>query len=87
MPDSQERNGVCERCQCCEVTRAYCEACMGQGVDGHGCGDDTCCCLDPVDNLTCGVCNGEGGWNECLGQCDKDGKHTGPDQIIKERFE
>ena len=46
-----------------------CDACGGSGFSGHECGEDTCCCLDPEDNVECDICNGEGGWYECLGGC------------------
>lgn len=36
-----------------------CEDCE-DGLVGHDCGEDTCCCLNPVPNVLCKVCNGEG---------------------------
>lgn len=42
-----------------------CYQCGGEGLDGHDCGEDTCCCLDPEDNEPCDVCGGEGGWWTC----------------------
>jgi hypothetical protein len=39
-----------------------CHECGGEGVSGHDCGEDTCCCRNPVDNMACKTCNGEGGW-------------------------
>ena len=44
-----------------------CYQCCGEGVDGHECGEDCCCCADPEDNMTCAICNGDGGWWTCLG--------------------
>jgi len=38
------------------------------GFSGHDCGDDTCCCLNPVDNERCDICDGKGGWRVC-GHC------------------
>lgn len=38
-----------------------CESCS-DGFVGHDCGEDTCCCLRPVDNVPCQVCDGKGGW-------------------------
>ncbi len=68
------RGGVfCERCRCCEMHWRECEHCVGEGIDGHDCGEDTCCCLDPTDNMTCDVCMGNGGW-WCCG-CDESGQH------------
>lgn len=43
-----------------------CEQCGGEGVDGHDCGEDCCCCLDPVENAPCDSCDGTGGWYECM---------------------
>lgn len=37
-----------------------CGDCGGTGLDGHDCGEDTCCCLHPEDNVTCETCNGSG---------------------------
>lgn len=42
-----------------------CDSCGGEGADGHSCGDDTCCCRYPVDNVRCGQCEGYGGWHQC----------------------
>lgn len=39
-----------------------CYQCGGEGLGEHDCGEDTCCCLDPEPNTTCGICKGEGGW-------------------------
>jgi hypothetical protein len=39
---------------------AECEACGGEGVDGHDCGEDSRCCVDPEPNVTCRVCGGSG---------------------------
>jgi hypothetical protein len=36
-----------------------CETCAGSGWDGHECGDDTCCCVLPEENVPCETC---GGW-------------------------
>jgi len=47
--------------------REWCECwqCDGEGVSGHDCGDDCCCCLDPEDNMRCDICGGHGGWWRC----------------------
>jgi len=39
-----------------------CETCGGEGVYGHDCGEDTCCCRYPEENLRCQICDGTGGW-------------------------
>jgi hypothetical protein len=37
-----------------------CWDCCGEGVTHHACGEDTCCCLNPEDNVTCATCGGKG---------------------------
>lgn len=66
---------ICLRCKCCELVFEACDQCGGDGVDGHDCGEDVCCCLDPDENVDCDVCGGEGGWWICLGRCNEDGQH------------
>ena len=39
-----------------------CWNCAGEGFTEHDCGEDTCCCLTPEDNVVCDVCMGMGGW-------------------------
>jgi hypothetical protein len=39
-----------------------CWQCGGEGVSHHECGEDTCCCLNPEDNVICDICDGKGGW-------------------------
>lgn len=41
-----------------------CDWCGGVGVSGHDCGEDTCCCFMPDDDVVCSQCSGHGGWNE-----------------------
>lgn len=43
-----------------------CEVCNGEGVDGHDCGEDCCCCLYPEDNVPCSYCHGYGSYPQCL---------------------
>jgi hypothetical protein len=57
-------NGACKKCGSL-LRWATCWKCGGEGVDGHDCGDDTCCCLNPDDNLVCDNCDGEGGYYLC----------------------
>jgi hypothetical protein len=66
---------ICDRCGCCEMDWEECEICGGDGVDGHDCGEDCCCCADPEDNIPCAYCGGTGGRFVCLGGCDENGKH------------
>ena len=55
---------VCGTCGA-EMEWDECETCGGDGSGGHDCGEDTCCCLYPVDNVPCSICAGEGGWWSC----------------------
>jgi hypothetical protein len=70
---------LCPRCKCCEMDWVQCESCGGDGVSGHDCGEDCCCCLNPEDNIVCDICDGKGGWEACLGGCDENGKHIHPE--------
>jgi len=50
----------------CKKEWRDCYNCGGEGVYGHECGEDTCCCLDPVDNERCDICRGKEGWWQCF---------------------
>lgn len=63
--DAREWGNQCARCGS-SVTYSECEACGGEGVSGHECGEDTCCCADPRENVECDGCGGEGGSWLCL---------------------
>jgi hypothetical protein len=41
-----------------------CEYCC-DGYAGHDCGEDSCCCEFPDDNVLCDVCRGDAGWWSC----------------------
>lgn len=43
-----------------------CWNCGGEGYSHHNCGEDSCCCLDPEDNVRCRECGGRGGAWHCL---------------------
>ncbi len=66
------KEAMCKKCGS-SVMWKECWKCNGEGFSGHDCGEDTCCCLDPLPNIICDVCDGDGGWHVCLG-CD--GKET-----------
>lgn len=36
-----------------------CWSCNGEG-SWHDCGEDSCCCLNPIDDTFCNICHGEG---------------------------
>lgn len=77
LVDLVEEHGgkMCDRCKCCEMTWRPCDYCGSEGVYGHDCGEDTCCCLDPEENVECEWCEGDGGWWWC--NCDEKGAHNG----------
>lgn len=56
-----------ELCRVCgaEMDWIECDHCGGEGLDGHDCGEDVCCCLYPEDNEQCDMCDGNGGWWQC----------------------
>lgn len=53
----------CKKCHS-DVYWVDCPNCE-DGYSSHDCGEDTCCCLDPVPNVVCDWCNGEGGHYHC----------------------
>ena len=63
--DGKEWDCQCARCgsSCDSVD---CWDCGGEGVTDHDCGDDTCCCLYPEDNVECDTCRGPGHWLQCM---------------------
>lgn len=67
-PHGQEP--CCPHCGA-DVTWVQCEQCDPDypGFSHHDCGEDCCCCLDPVPNVPCDVCDGKGGWWVCLSKC------------------
>jgi hypothetical protein len=58
-----------EDCQCArcggEVESVNCWNCGGEGYSHHDCGEDSCCCLYPEDNVTCDACQGNGFFLHC----------------------
>jgi len=61
---------LCPICECCSLSSVECETCGGVGFLAHDCGEDTCCCLYPIDNVPCDICQGESGFLACLGGCN-----------------
>ena len=47
-----------------------CWDCGGDGFTHHECGEDTCACLEPENNVICDTCGNECGWYKCH-QCKK----------------
>lgn len=66
---------MCPTCRCCELVPEDCDACGGEGVLGHECGEDTCCCLDPEENVPCDYCFGRGWFWVCVGGCEGEKSH------------
>lgn len=62
---------TCPQCGA-DMDFVECETCSGEGFDGHDCGEDTCCCLNPEENMACGICDGDGGWELCPKRCKVD---------------
>ena len=69
LPASAARQGEwdvqCARCGS-SIEHVACTSCDENGMDGHDCGEDTCCCANPEGNVACYVCGGRGGWWRCL---------------------
>jgi hypothetical protein len=63
--DGREWEGQCARCGS-SISWEECENCGGEGVSGHDCGEDCCCCADPEENVQCDACRGRGGFNVCV---------------------
>lgn len=57
-----------------------CPNCGGEGVDGHDCGEDCCCCADPFDNVRCDICGGTGAFPRCTAAPEWCNAHPLPDR-------
>lgn len=56
-----------DMCQCGhEKYWVDCWNCGGDVYVDHDCGEDTCCCRYPEDNVVCDICNGRGGFKVCI---------------------
>lgn len=62
--DGQQWENQCARCGS-SMDWQDCDGCGGEGFAGHDCGEDTCCCMWPEENMLCDFCDGDGGWSVC----------------------
>lgn len=61
--DEEDLTAECARCGG-SVEWLDCWYCGGRGLTHHDCGEDSCCCLHPEDNVSCIVCKEEcGAWH------------------------
>jgi hypothetical protein len=64
------RDGRHWECQCarCGSSLGFedCSQCDGDGFIGHDCGEDSCFCRLPQDNIPCNWCAGTGGYGVCI---------------------
>ena len=65
LNDGRKWENQCARCGS-SVHWIDCTNCGGEGMVDHDCGEDTCCCASPEENVPCDICAGEGGWHQCL---------------------
>lgn len=65
MPRRMRIEYRCGRCGS-SIVFEDCPNCGGVGFTGHDCGEDSCCCLDPEENLACEICRGTGTFSTCL---------------------
>lgn len=63
--DGREWECQCARCGS-SMSFIECPECGGEGLCGHDCGEDCCCCLEPEDNIECPACSGVGSFPLCL---------------------
>lgn len=63
MPDYDE--AICPKCGR-EMDWEECWNCDEYGFSHHDCGEDSCCCLYPENNVVCDICDGKGGWYRCF---------------------
>ncbi len=86
--DRNEYECQCARCgSSCSDQRCF--DCGGEGVNGHECGDDCCCCADPEENMLCETCQGKGHWWSCLSSSEwcESNPLPGRDQIKRGTIE
>lgn len=61
---------ICPKCESHTYERG-CHTCGGEGCYDHDCGEDTCCCAAPMNNVRCDECDGKG-WHEWCPTCGWD---------------
>lgn len=73
LDDEIDFDDSCEKCGC-SLQVETCWQCGGAG-GWHDCGDDTCCCLNPDEDLNdeCDICNGKGEYSFCP-KCAREGE-------------
>lgn len=72
-----ENDSLCPRCQCCDTEWVECWDCGGEGgQDGEELMMEDPLWYGPDDFRRCSTCKGKGGWSECIGSCDENGKHS-----------
>ena len=64
LRDGREWDCQCGRCGS-SLDFDECEVCGGEGYDDHDCGEDSCCCAFPENNVRCEACAGRGAWPRC----------------------
>lgn len=70
---------ICKKCGCCEMEWVECWNCGGEGGrDGEELMMEDPLWYSEDDFEECDICNGKGGWNVCIGNCDDNGKHITP---------
>ena len=62
--DGREYDNQCARCGS-SVMPENCDNCGSEGYSSHDCGEDTCCCADPDDDVVCDWCDGRGHFYVC----------------------
>lgn len=63
--DGRDWEPQCARCGS-SIGSERCDGCGGEGLSGHDCGEDSCCCVHPHDNVRCQHCGGRGYFTLCL---------------------
>jgi hypothetical protein len=82
--DGREWDCQCARCGSSCYSEA-CEQCDGDGVYGHDCGEDCCCCFDPEDNEVCSLCDGDSHWMCCISSSEWCQAHPRPGREAVQR--